>query len=58
MRSEEAGSPVALRSRHHIRFLAELSRRLDDDHESLLPGCHLEVRRAAGTDPARSPVAA
>jgi hypothetical protein len=35
--------PVAVRSRHRFRLLAEWSRRLDAAHVRLLPGCELTV---------------
>ena len=34
---------VVVRSRHHTRLLAEVSRRLDADHASLIGGCELVV---------------
>jgi hypothetical protein len=43
VRSDATGRPVRLMGRHRVRAFAEWSRRLEDDHLRLLPGCRLVV---------------
>ena len=41
MRADDPDTVVLVRSRHRLRALAELSRRLEADHAALLTGCAL-----------------
>jgi hypothetical protein len=55
VRSDATDVPVLLVGRHRIRIFAEWSRRLEQDHLRLLPGCDLVVLDSRRTTDRHAP---